>query len=431
MTQPVLDYFIKRALLLKIEGTAGVDAVPVEGTDGFRLFEGQSSTEFDTVERAEDKPHLGHDGFVVANKRATISGMFELWPPAEPGQATNSDAWAAIVLRPSGTAVTKSVSTAITRYNPISASIPTLTGYWYHTSDLLKVFGARVDISSLKMEIGQRFTGQASIMGEYQSVATSAMPTVTLPTKVPVTASKRNTNMRLSTLVRGATASTDATPLTNLTVWGKMLQIDQGNSLEYDEYTDDKGDVKIKRRSTFTLRIAKTDITNDFNPWYVRDNGIVLTGDFKLFESDTRVGLYSILGFRGQVETVTPVDIKGDKGYELKGRCIPSSSGNDEWYVGFGDNEFKLRGTLPAGVEEVVYVATGLTASGDYTGTLEWAIESGALPTGLTINATTGVISGTPADGEVGSYTVEISATDDSTPTPKVATKSVTFAITA
>lgn len=427
--QPQLDYFNKRSVLLKIESEEGEDALPIPGTDGFRLFEGQSSTEFDTIERAQDKPFLGHDDFSIANKRATISGMFELYPPAEPGQAANSDAWARVVLLPAGTTVSKSVALAITRYNPISLAIPTLTGYWYHTGDLIKALGARVDISALKMEIGQRFTGSASIMGEYTDVTETAMPTVTLPTKVPAVSSKRNSTCRIRTLVRGATASTDATPLANLTVWAKMLQVDLGNSPEYNEYTD-KGTVKISRRSTFTLRIAKTDITDDFNPWYVRDNGIVLEADYFLYESDTRIGLYSVLGFRGKIESITAVDIKGDKGYELKGRCIPSDAGNDEWYVGFGDNEFKLRGSLPDGTEEVAYTG-GLVASGDYTGTLDWAIESGALPDGLSINAATGAITGSPADGEVGSYTVEISATDDTAPTPKVAILEVTFDIAA
>lgn len=430
MTQPVLDFFKKRAVLLKIEGTEGTDAAPVEGTDGFRLFDGSSQIDYDVIERPEDKPHLGNDPFVLANGRLTINGMFELWAPAEPGQASNSDAWAAIVLRPAGMAATKSASGALTRYNPISTSIPSITGYWYHTRELAKALGARVDISSLKMEIGQRFSGQASIMGELVDVVADTLPTVTLPTKVPVVSTKRNSVCKISTLVRGGTASTDGTPLVDLHVWAKLLQVDFGNSLAYGEYTE-KGRTKVDRRGTFTMRIAETDITNDFNPHYCRKHGIIIEADYTLWESDTKSGLYSVLGIRGQIETVTATDIDGDKGWEIKGRCVPSSAGNDEFYVGFGDNAFTLRGTLPNGTEEVAYVATGLTATGDYEGTLTWAIASGALPDGLTINTGTGVVSGTPANGEAGSYTVTISATDDTSPTPLVATKEVTFTIAA
>lgn len=429
--QPNLDFFKKRSVLLKIQDDEGVPESVSESVDGFRLFDGQSEIQHDTIERPEDKPHLGHDDFALANARVSISGLFELWAPAEPGQASNSDAWAAIVLRPAGMVATKSVSGALTRYNPISQSIPVITGHWYHTRELIKGNDIRVDISSLKMEIGQRFSGQASLLGELTSdVEESTPPAVTLPTKVPVVASKRNSRCRVRTLVRGGTPSTDDTPLAWLSTWSKLLQVDFGNSPAYNEYTD-KSQTALNRKGTFTWRVAETDITDDFNPEYVRRHGIVIEIDWTLWESDTRVGLYNVLGVRGKIETVTRVDLNGDKGWEIKGRCLPSSAGNDEFFVGFGDNEFKLRGTLPNGTEEVAYVATGLTASGDYVGTLAWAIESGALPTGLSLNAGTGVVSGTPADGEVGSYTVEISATDDTTPTPLVATKEVTFTIAA
>lgn len=429
--QPNLDFFKKRTVLLKVQAAEGTPESLSPSTDGFRLFDGQSNIEHDVIERPEDKPHLGHDDFALANARVSISGLFELWAPAEPGQATNSDAWAAIVLLPAGMTATKSVSGALTRYNPISQDIPVITGHWYHTRELIKSNDIRVDISSLKMEIGQRFSGQAALLGELTSdVEESTPPSVTLPTKVPVVASKRNSRCRVRTLVRGGTPSTDDTPLAWLATWSKLLQVDFGNSPAYNEYTD-KSQTALGRKGTFTWKVAETDLTDDFNPEYVRRHGIFIELDWTLWESDTRVGLYSVLGCRGKIETVTRTDINGDKGWEIKGRCLPSSAGNDEFFAGFGDNEFKLRGTLPAGVESVAYVATGLTASGDYVGTLTWAIASGALPTGLTINPATGVISGTPDAATAGSYTVTISATDDTTPTALVATKAVTFAVTA
>lgn len=428
--QPNLDFFKKRAVLLKIQDDEGVPETPSPSTDGFRLHDGNSQIDYDVSEQPEDKAHLGHDDFSLGNGRVAISGMFKLWPPAEPGQATNSDAWAAIVLRPAGMVATKSVAGALTRYNPVSEAIAVVTGWWYHTRELIKGNDIRADISSLKMEIGQQFSGQASLMGELTSdVEESTPPTVTLPTKTPVVASKRNSRCRVRTLVRGGTASTDATPLAWLATWSKMLQVDFGNSPAYNEYTD-KSQVTLGRRATFTWRVAETDLTDDFNPEYVRRHGIFIELDWTLWESDTRVGLYNVLGCRGKIETVTRVDINGDKGWEIKGRCLPTSAGNDEFFVGFGDNAFKLRGTLPNGTEGVAYTG-GLVASGDYVGTLSWAIASGALPDGVTINAGTGAFTGSPTAGEAGSYTVEISATDDTVGTPLVATKSVTFTIAA
>lgn len=429
MSQPDFEDFDQRAILLKIQPT-DADAAPDESVDGFRLFDGSSQIEGDIVERNADKPHLGNNPFVIANERATIKGMFELWSPAEPGQAANSDAWAAIVLRPAGMAVTKSPSAAITRYNPVSRAIAQITGHWSHARELVRAIGCRCDIDELKIEIGQRFMGSVTIIGELpDGVVEADMPTVTLPTKVPVVANKRNTECVISTFERGGTASTDGTPLDGLHVWAELFKISFGNNLNYKELTE-ASRTKVNRKGTFVLRLAQTDITNDFNPHYVRKHGIEIAIDTTLWEKETKVGLHSVLGCRGQIETVTAIDLGGSKGWELKGRCIATAAGNDEFYVGFGDNAFKLRGSLPTGEEGTAYSSTGVFATGDYEGTLSWAITTGALPTGLSINAGTGAITGTPGVGTAGSYTVTISATDDTTPTAQVASKSVTFSIT-
>jgi hypothetical protein len=82
--------------------------------------------------------------------------------------------------------------------------------------------------------------------------------------------------------------------------------------------------------------------------------------------------------------------------------------------------------SLPNGQLTVPY-SQSLNATGGvppYT----WSISSGALPQGLTLNPTTGVISGTPA-GNIGivTFTVQVS---DSSPTPLTAQKAFTVSIT-
>lgn len=339
MAQPPLEFFRRRAVLLKAEATEGVDAVPVAGTDGFRLFDGSSSTEFDAVERNADKPHFGNDEFVVANRRATIQGGFELTPPSAPGAAAaTGDAFAQRVLFPAGFAAVKDLPNEITRYNPISEAIPSLTGYWYHAGTLLRVVGARANLTGVGIEIGQRFMGQCVITGEYQEVIAAALPSVTLPAVVPVVSSKRNSELLLGTLGRGGTPSTVGTPLADLHTWGKSLRFDAGNQMGYREYTELGVSRVTDRRGTFSMRLAQTDITADFNPWFIRDSGILITAAYRMWESDTKVGLYSELGIRGQIEQITEVDIDGDKGWDITGRCIPSSAGNDELYIAFGDD---------------------------------------------------------------------------------------------
>lgn len=337
MAQPTVESFKRRAVLVKAESVEGTDSAPVAGTNAQKFFDGSASTEFDKVERAEDKPHFGSDAFGVANRRATVQGTFELFPPATPGQVSTSDAFCAPLLLPAGMTVAKDALNKITRYNPISSAIPSATAYFYHSGTLLKVLGSRANISSLGIEIGQRFTGQASIMGEYTAVTADSVPSTTTYAKIPVISSKRNSELILNSLVKGATASSVASPLTALHTWAKALRIDFGNALAYREYTE-KGISSITdRAATFTLRLAKTDISGDFNPWFVRDNGIVLTAAYRLYEDDTKDGLYSELGIRCQIENVNETDIDGDYGWEITGPCIPSSSGNDEFYIGFGD----------------------------------------------------------------------------------------------
>ncbi len=337
MTQPALDFFRKRNLLIKPEATEGVDPGLDGATDGFRLFDGSCSTEFDKVERKADKAFLGGDPFVVANRRAKIEGEFELYAPATPGAATTSDAFAGKVLLPAGMAAVKDAVAKTTRYNPISAGAPTIAAAWNHTGILTTPLGARCNISGLMMEIGQRFKGKVAIQGSYDAVAEQTMPTVVLPSKVPVIASFRNSTCVLGTLVKGGTVSTVGDPLIDLALRAKSLGLDFGNALKFKEYTGYGVNGFTDRAPTFTLKIAKTDITDDFNPWFVRDSGTLITAAFSLYEDDAKNGLFSQLGIRGQIENITPTDIDGDHGWELTGPCIPSDTGGDEFYILFGD----------------------------------------------------------------------------------------------
>jgi hypothetical protein len=86
-------------------------------------------------------------------------------------------------------------------------------------------------------------------------------------------------------------------------------------------------------------------------------------------------------------------------------------------------------GALTAGTTNTVYLGATIAISGG-TGNKTFAIASGALPTGLTINSSTGVISGTPT-GTAGTATFTVKVTDSATTPASVTSGSYTITISA
>jgi hypothetical protein len=81
--------------------------------------------------------------------------------------------------------------------------------------------------------------------------------------------------------------------------------------------------------------------------------------------------------------------------------------------------------SLPAGTVGQVYGQT-VTATGGTT-PYTWSVSAGTLPAGLTLNPSTGAISGTPT--AAGTPNFSVTATDSSTPTAQTATQALSIAI--
>jgi len=322
MAQPDLTPFNRRVLLLALRTAADTPVVPSPALHGLLMFNGQSGTEMDVIERPIDRPFYGGAPFGVANKRAFIEGEIELYAPASPGQSTDSNAAVHAALLPAGLTTVKSASGKTTRYTPVSENIAVSDAYFHHAGILKKVAAARHALNNVSLDIGKHFKANVRIQGDYEDMEESPLPTVPLSTTVPVVASAHNTTALMT--VAGGTA---------LTVWAKTLSLDTGNQITQRDYTSHRETGITARQPTFTFRLAKTSLA-DFNPWAVRDAGIVIHVSFRLNEGANK---YSVLGVRGQIEQISESDIDGDYGWELSGRCIPSNTGGDEFYIEFGD----------------------------------------------------------------------------------------------
>ena len=83
-------------------------------------------------------------------------------------------------------------------------------------------------------------------------------------------------------------------------------------------------------------------------------------------------------------------------------------------------------GSLAVGVVSSVYPGATLQATGGIT-PYSWAVTTGSLPAGLTLNGATGVISGTPTASGTSNFTVTV--TDSETPTAKTATANLSIVV--
>ena len=123
---------------------------------------------------------------------------------------------------------------------------------------------------------------------------------------------------------------------------------------------------------------------------------------------------------------------------------IPTSSGTSAFTVQVADKSspsqvaaaplaitaaatpLTVSGSLPSGTAGIAYAA-GLTASGG-TPAYTWKVTNGSLPAGLTLAATTGVISGTPNASGISTFTLV--ASDNGNPA-QTATSTISMSIAA
>lgn len=312
-----LESFRSRAMLLKLETTEGVDATPTAALNAFQLFDGSSGVAGDVVERDIDRPFYSHNPFVVANPRAWITGSFEIVPPVDPGHATDGIAAVDALLQIGGMARTMVAGPpARTRYNPISAGIPSATAYWYHAGTHKKILGARATLSAIEMAIGSYLRGQLRVEGNYVDVTEATV-----------------SGLDYTAFATPRVCSTESMTLTfdAFDVEGKSLSIDFGSEQRTIEHTEARINRITDRRATFTARMFRPTLAS-FDPWAKWRAGAIVPIVASHLETN---GRRTDLTVRGQIEGINEVDIDGMLGLEISGRCIASSTGGDEVLLEF------------------------------------------------------------------------------------------------
>jgi subtilisin family serine protease len=124
--------------------------------------------------------------------------------------------------------------------------------------------------------------------------------------------------------------------------------------------------------------------------------------------------------------TGTPAAAPGDYGFTARVTDSASQSATKSLSISVADPLSITTTSLPGGTVGQAYTQ-GVAASGGkapYT----WSITSGGLPPGLTLNASTGTVSGTPTSGGTFGFTVQ---TADSGTPARTASKSLSISVVA
>lgn len=324
MANPSLQSFTSRGLALKLETTEGTDASPTALLNAFQMIDGSSAIVADAVQRNIDRPFFNSASPVYSNFRGQINGNIELVAPAVCG---TDDASVNVALQIAGMAVTKTAHAAgppvvkgLNRYNPISVAIPSATAYWWHAGNLLKVTGARANITGLAMEIGKYLTAQFALEGSLEAWTEQALPT----------------NFDFTKFTTPPVLSTESMELliNSFAVFGKLHSIDFGNQLKTIEHTEARTAQISNKQSTFTARFFRT-LQADFDPVAKWQAGDQVTIQSTVLEND---GLRkTVLTTQGVITNFKTVNIDDDYGYEITGNLVASSAGNDECFVDFSE----------------------------------------------------------------------------------------------
>jgi hypothetical protein len=408
-----IEKFERRGVML---GPVGDTLTP--SAHAFRVFDGSSFTEGDVQESNEDRTYFGASPFDFTNTRGGFEGTCFLTLPTLPGAAgAPGQSPHRRALLPAAMEEVLDANRSTTTYRPISDNIPFVQAVFHHAGRRLRVPSGSANVTGAKLEIGQRPTFQLRLQGKYLPINTESVPTDYDLSAFAREALARDDNTEMWCLIYDQAGNTSR----RVDLAGKMLSVDGGNEVQTDEYTGLAITEVTDRDPRFQARFAVRQ-ADAIVPETIRDAGTRVEFWFRQYAPD---GRYVEIYAQGQVEQVAVEDVQGRANYMLTCRAIPQLAGT-EWALAFGESFRISNASLAAGEVSEAYTAT-LTSAGNGSGTLTWSVHAGTLPAGLTLNAASGAITGTPS--AAGTSNVTFRVVDSRAGTPRSALRQYALTI--
>lgn len=179
----------KKALLAKIEGTYGVDSTPIGSADAMLATNVRlTPVQGQDVQRALDKPFLGHQGSIPVGEHVALEFEIEM---AGSGTVDTAVAYAPLIL---ACGFDETVNAAVSvEYNPVSAAFSSVTIYINIDGVQHKMLGCRGGLSvTVAPSALNKF--RFTFLGLLVAAADVSLPTIdTSAFKDPLPGSDTNT----------------------------------------------------------------------------------------------------------------------------------------------------------------------------------------------------------------------------------------------
>lgn len=299
-----------KALLLKLETTAGTDPVPVAATNGVLAQNMQCTILGDKLERVIDRAFFTANPFVLINRRVEVEFDFDPLGASSVGTTAPCSA----LMQACGHSETL-VATTSSTFAPVSTAIKSATIYFYWTDNLVNINECRGSVS-FDMTINQWPKAHAKFTGLFGVPSTSTTPNPTL------------TSWQDPPAVLMTTMSLT---INSIAVNAKVFTLDENAAITIHEGSEFRDILMTNRAPQGTVRF-----------YYPGQSVFDL---FALASAHTKVPIVAAVnGGAGKITTINVplaqfempkfVEIDGTVGLEANFVALPNT-GNDEYTVVF------------------------------------------------------------------------------------------------